>query len=373
MTAGSARAAPVLHFAIPGDLASPTGGYGYDRALMAELRRMGWQVRHLPLPGGFPFPDAAARAATRAALAALPDGALVMVDGLAFGAMADEAAAEARRLRLVALVHHPLADETGLPAESAAALKASERAALCHARAVICTSPTTAERLRHGFGVAPGALGVAPPGTAPAPALRNVRGKGAVRLLSVGSISRRKGHDVLIAALAGLADLDWRLRIVGHVSDAVLRSSLVAQADDAGIADRVALVGPVADVAAEYADADLFVLATRHEGYGMAFAEALSHGLPVVATAAGPVVDVVPEAAGALVPVDDVAALRAALRRLIANPQARAEAAGAAHAAGRALPDWPETAEQVAAILARVAAQAPQPAPHGAPVDGGAA
>lgn len=341
-----------VHVAVPGDLASPTGGYGYDRAVMAALPGCGWAVAHVRLPGGYPFPDAAARAATRAALAALPDGAITLVDGLAFGAMADAAAAEAARLRLVALVHHPLADETGLAPRDAAALLASERAALGHARAVICTSPTTAGRLVAGFGVPPSRLTVAVPGTARV-ARVTPRATGPVRLLAVGSISARKGHDVLIAALAGLADLDWRLRIVGHPADPPLGRALAAQVQAAGLTGRVTLAGPVDDVGAEYRAADLFVLATRHEGYGMAFAEALAHGLPIVATAAGPVADLVPARAGALVPVDDAVALRVALAGLIRDPAARASAADVAWQAGQALPDWPDTAARIASALER--------------------
>lgn len=353
--------ATCVHFAIPGDLASPTGGYGYDRALMAELPRHGWDVAHVALPGGYPFPDAAARAATRRALAGLPDGATVLIDGLAMGAMADEVAAEAARLCLVALVHHPLADETGLEPDVARALAASERAALGHARAVICTSPTTATRLVEGFGVPPARLTVAVPGTARMAPVEP-RPDGPVRLLAVGSISRRKGHDMLISALAGLADLDWRLRVVGYPADAALGRVLAAQVEAAGLADRITLAGAVGDVGAEYRAADVFVLATRHEGYGMAFAEAMAHGLPVVATAAGPVAALVPPEAGAVVPVDDVAALAGALRRLIASPQARAAAARASAVAGQTLPDWPDTAARVAAAL-DLAAGAPAPTP----------
>ena len=345
--------APLVHFAIPGDLASPTGGYGYDRAVMAQLPGQGWHVVHVPLPAGYPFPDAAARATTSAALAALPDGALVMVDGLAFGAMAAEAAAQAARLRLVALVHHPLADETGTSAADAAALTRSETAALGHAHAVICTSQTTADRLVTGFGVPPDRITVAVPGTARV-ARVVPRADGPVRLLSVGSISVRKGHDVLIAALAALADLDWRLRIVGYLANAALGRALAAQIAAAGLTGRITLAGPVADVGAEYRSADLFVLATRHEGYGMAFAEALAHGLPVVATAAGPVAVLVPAQAGALVPVDDVPALRAALHDLITRPEARAHASDAAWQAGQALPDWPDTTARIAQVLTRI-------------------
>jgi len=341
-----------VHFAIPGALDSPTGGYGYDRALIAHLPAQGWEAVHLPLPGGFPLPDRAALAAAEAALAGLPDGALVLADGLAFGAMDAAAAREGGRLCLIALVHHPLADETGLPPPEAARLSATEARALAAARAVICTSHATAERLTRGFGVPPHRLTVAEPGTAPAPP---ARGSGADPLiLSVGSLTPRKGHDLLISALAGLADLRWRARIVGAAPDPTTAAALAAQIAAAGLEGRIALAGPVADIAAEYAAADLFALASRHEGYGMAYAEALAHGLPVVATRVGPVAGFLPPAAGALVPPEDAPALRAALAPLIADPAARRTAAAAARAAGLRLPRWEDTAATVARVLEHV-------------------
>ena len=153
---------------IPGALDTPTGGYGYDRRLMAELGLRGWEVRHVPLAGGWPFPDAAARAGGGARRwRRCRTARWCWSTGWPAGRWPAELGAEAARLRLVALVHHPLGDESGLGEARAAALLAAEAAALGHARAVVCTSAATGRRLAD-FGVEAERITVAPPGTEPA-------------------------------------------------------------------------------------------------------------------------------------------------------------------------------------------------------------
>ena len=347
-----------LSFAVPGDLATLTGGYVYDRRLAAELTRAGWSIDVLGWAPSFPHPTAADRTGAAASLAALPDGSVVLIDGLAFGALPELAEAEAHRLRLVALVHHPLALEPELPVEERARLKQSEQRALAAALGVIATSETTAEMLIEDYGVAPDRLAVAKPGTDPAPfAHGSSPGAQGPHILSVGTLTPRKGYDLLIEALARISDLSWTCSIVGSLTrspetTSALRASIAANR----LGERIRLLGETADLGALYDSADLFALASRHEGYGMVFAEALQRGLPVIGTMAGAIPEVVPPAAGLLVPPDDARSLADALRQVVADGATRRRLAAGARAAAEPLPRWPETAAKVAGLLRTVAA-----------------
>lgn len=342
-----------LVFAYPGDLSLKTGGYGYDRKIIGELNALGWRVELLPLGDGFPMPDETTLESAEHALSALSDGTLVVIDGLAFGILDRWAREHRERLRIVALVHHPLALETGLSNEEQRDFREREKSALAAARHVIVTSPMTARELAENYCVEPSRITVALPGTekATASAVNNT----VPHILAVGTLSRRKGHDVLLSALKSLEELSWQATIVGsRTLDPVTSEAVFRQVEALELGDRVTLVGEVEDTAAYFASADIFALASRYEGYGMVFAEALSHGLPIVACHAGAVPDVVPDDAGILVPVDDVTAFGTALRRLLQDPAERLARAEASRRAAALLPDWAETARIISSALDEV-------------------
>ncbi|MET0169648.1 MAG: glycosyltransferase family 4 protein, partial [Aliihoeflea sp.] len=300
-------------------------------------------------PGNYPNTDAKTLAAADSAFAAIADGALTLVDGLAYARLPQIMQRESGRLHLAALVHHPLADEGNLPEATARAFETDEAAALEHAQAVICTSETTGRRLTPHYAVSENKLHVAPPGTLRKSQLTHEHQTNA--LLCVASIVQRKGHDVLIEALAQVRDLDWSARFVGPSRDDAWRARLDQQIASHGLADRIVFTGPLAELDTEYAQAGIFVLATRHEGYGMAYAEALAAGLPIVGCAVGAVPEVVPPDAGALVPADDPAAFAAALRALLTNSDIYDAAAAGAQAAAETLPRWDESVAIIARAL----------------------
>lgn len=345
--------ANLAHFAIPGDINALTGGYGYDRRLRAELEALGFAINHLRLSGTYPMPDTAAIADTEAQFAALPDGAIVLVDGLAYGAMDAIAERHGERLRLVALCHHPLALETGLAQDDADRLQHSEQRALNVATAILATSTMTATILTRHFSVDRSKIVVAPPGTDKRPFAACTATP--PLLLTVATLIPRKAHDVLIAALARIAHLPWAARFAGNLDSNPGWTAHLQQLTAAhGLEQRIHFSGTRADLSDEYAQASLFVLPSLFEGYGMVFAEALACGLPIVAARAGAVPEVVPKTAGMLVPPGDVDALAAVLGTLLRQPAARARLQRGARRAANRLPAWADTARIVADLITTV-------------------
>ena len=347
-----------LAFCIPGDLGLPTGGYRYDRELLARLARQGVSARRHALPAGYPRPSAADLATTAAVFAAIPGSDVLLVDGLALGAMPPSLIAGLRQPK-VALVHHPLGLEAGLPRERAEALLANEKAVLALTDGVIVTSPATKRFLLSEFGLDPQAVAVAEPGVDRAP--RAMALGAPLRLLAVGAVSDRKAYPLLVEALAALDDLDWRLTIVGSLALAPTAVSTLRQAiAEKNLSDRIALAGAVPDAALEslYAGSDLVVAASLYEGYGMALAEALARGLPIVASSGGAAGETLPEAAAFKVPPGDSAALASALRQVMTDHALRRRMADAAWEAAARLSTWDDTAADVAAALRAFAARA---------------
>ncbi|MFC4457950.1 glycosyltransferase family 4 protein [Pseudonocardia nematodicida] len=331
---------------VPGDVddpASPSGGNHYDRRVRDELAALGRAVEWTPLPGAWPRPEPAGVDALDRALAGTPDGTTVLADGLVVCALPEPVVPHAERLDLVVLLHLPLADETGADP----ALDDAERAVLHAARAVVATSTWTVSVLTGRHGIAPERVALAVPGTDPAPAAPGTGGAGG--LLSVGSLTPRKGHDVLVAALAELTDLDWTATIVGPGGRAPEHADAVRTA--AG--ERVRFTGARhgAELEAEYAAADLLVLPSRAEPYGMVVTEALARGIPVLASDVGGVRSALGDAAvdELLVPPGDDDALAGALRRSGGDPALRARARDRARTATP--PGWDVTARTLDEVL----------------------
>jgi glycosyltransferase involved in cell wall biosynthesis len=341
----------VVHVVLPGDIddpASPSGGNRYDRRLCAGLTTTR-DVYEIAVAGNWPHPSPAARRALAAALAGLPDRAVVLLDGLVAGAVPQIVEDQSGRLRLIVLVHLPLGDETGLAPAVAATLTAAERRTLHAAAGVIATSDGSARRLTLLYDLPSAKVRAALPGVDPAPPASPSRDGG--RLLCVAAVTPRKGQDVLAEALARCTDLTWTCICVGALDRAPAFVSGVQNGLISFVGTRT---GAALDAA--YADADLFVLPSRAETYGMVVTEALARGLPVLATA----VDGVPEALGTapdgslpglLVPPDDPEALAAAIRRWLTDPGWRGDLRTAAANRRETLDGWDETVRRVSEVL----------------------
>ncbi|NJN46402.1 MAG: glycosyltransferase family 4 protein, partial [Candidatus Competibacteraceae bacterium] len=336
-----------------------TGGYLYDKQIISGLPALGWTITLHALGAGFPRPDVAELAEAKNVLGGIADHSLVVVDGLALGGMPELINEHADRLRIVGLIHHPLAEETGLKARERMQLYHSECAALASVARVIVTSPTTARTLQQEYAVTANRIGVVLPGTDPVPQARGSDSR-SLSLLCVASFTPRKGHAILLDALAQLQDRSWRLVCIGSLDrDLATVNSVYQQLDDLNLRDRVELIGELepAQLAEYYQRADLFVLPSYLEGYGMALAEALASGLPIVSTTGGAIPETVPADAGLMVQPGDSKALRDVLERLMDDDELRQHLAQGARNAGLALPSWETACAQFVRELEKTAAE----------------
>jgi len=351
-----------VHVVVPegiDDPARPSGGNAYDRAVCRELAVLGWTVHQHPIADAWPQLGAAGHAALARAVPQIPDGAVVLLDGLIASAAPDALVPEARRLRQVVLVHMPLGHRP--PNGDAGAARAREREVLAAAAAVVTTSAWTRRRLEELYALRADRVHVAEPGVdaaglAPGSAAGDA-------LLCVAAVTPDKGHDVLLDALATATDLSWRCECVGSLDrDPAFADSVRRRAREAGLGDRVQFPGPRTGPGLDraYAAADLVVLASHAETYGMVVTEALARGVPVLAAEVGGVTEALGHGKdgtrpGLLVPPGDPAALGAALRTWLGDAHLRARLRRAARERRASLRGWPATASDLAGVLAGAA------------------
>jgi len=345
-----------LTFVVPGSLETRTGGYAYDRKIIEGLRKCGWLVEVIELGGRFPNPDNKTLANAQERFAAIADGALVIVDGLACGVLPKIAAKEHSRLKLVGLVHHPLADETGLGKAQREKLTRSETQALGFAHHIIATSHFTYRRLVE-LGVGAEKISVVEPGVDAAPLSRGREGatqETPMRMLCPASYIARKGHADLLRALSGPTDLRWNLICVGNTSLEVgLYDEICALRDALGLGAQVDLRDEVKDSELDelYCTTDLIVLASHYEGFGMVVTEALARGLPVITTNGGALADTLPDGAGLASTPGDVDAFQKNLRQVLADETIYARLSERARNAREALQTWDEASRAFADAL----------------------
>lgn len=347
-----------VHLVVPGtvhDGAHPSGGNVYDVRLAEGLERLGWSVRWHLVPGAWPHPGAPSLRRLGDTMAAVPDSAVAVVDGLVASCAPEVLVPSATRLPLVVLVHMPLGG--GVDGEAPASGRA-EGEALAAARVVVTTSRWSRRLLLDLYGLDARAVVVAEPGTDPAPAA--VGSACGDRLLCVAAVTPTKGHDLLLSALEEVVDLPWQLTCAGALDlDVGHVAAVRAQAGRPGLAGRVRFAGPVRGAALDrlYAASDLLLVASRSETYGLVVTEALARGVPVVATSVGGIpealgVDGEGSLPGILVPPGDRSALAGAVREWLASPVLRSALRSAASGRRATLAPWTRTASLVVEALA---------------------
>jgi glycosyltransferase involved in cell wall biosynthesis len=348
-----------VHAVVPGgidDPAQPSGGNAYDRHVCRGLTSSGWSVHQHDVPGRWPRPDVAARAALAAVVERIPDDAVVLLDGLVASTSPEVLVPHASRLRLVVLVHMPLGDRPG--PDGAGDARMRESAVLSAAAAVVTTSAWSRRRLLELYPLPADRVHVAEPAVDLADLATGTATGGA--LLCVAAVIPGKGHDVLLEALASATDLPWRCVCVGSLDrDPAFVEDLRRRSIEGGLGKRVCFAGPRtgADLDRSYAAADLMVLASRAETYGMVVTEALARGVPVVATEVGGLSEALGHGAGGtrpglLVPPDDPGALGAALRAWLGDAGLRTRLRRAARERRESLSRWSTTTSVLAGVLA---------------------
>jgi glycosyltransferase involved in cell wall biosynthesis len=349
----------VVHAVVPegiDDPARPSGGNVYDRRVLDDLGALGWTVREHPVAGRWPDAGPEEESRVRALLSGLDAGSVVLLDGLVASAVPAIVSSCSDRLRVVVLVHLPLGVES--PDR-----RTPEASMLAGSAAVLCTSEWCRGWLLEEYDLPADLVTAATPGT---DRVTLVPGTPAGReLLCVGAVAPVKGQDVLVDALATVADMAWHCVCAGSVEvDAAFVSDVRDRVAAAGLGDRVEFLGALGRPAVEaaYAAADVLLVPSRAETYGIVVVEALAHGLPVIAAAVGGVPEALgraPDGAipGILAPPGDPSAFGDALRVWLTDAEARTAARHAAAARRATLAPWAATSAAVAGVLAKVGAR----------------
>ena len=332
----------------------PSGGNIYDRRVCAGLAEAGWEVLVATVAAAWPVPGPGARADLARIVSAIPDGETVLIDGLIASPAAAQLLPHTGRIRMTVLLHMPLA--TALDTHHDASAECSERAVLHAAAGVVVTSEWTRRQVLTRYAIPACRVHVARPGVdrAAAPA-RPVRG----HLICVGVLGHHKGQDLLVEALAELADRNWHCVLAGSPDrDPDFVEQLRTRISRLGYDHRIRLSGVLVGAALSraYATADLLVAPSRSETYGMTVTEALAYGLPVVAAAVGGLPEALGFTAdgtrpGQLIPPGDPAALAAALADWLGDEHHRHRLRAAARQRRSTLQGWEQTTHDIANAL----------------------
>jgi glycosyltransferase involved in cell wall biosynthesis len=356
-----------VHVVVPGgfdDPGQPSGGNIYDRRVCAGLAEAGWEVLVATVAGPWPGPGSGARADLARIVSAIPDGETVLIDGLIASPAATQLLPHTGRVRMTVLLHMPLA--TAVDTHHDASAERSEQAVLHAAAGVVVTSEWTRRQVLTRYAIPACRVHVARPGVdRVAASARPVRGQ----LICVGVLGHHKGQDLLVEALAELADRNWHCVLAGSLDrDPDFVEQLQTRISRLGYDHRVRLSGVLTGVALShaYATADLLVAPSRSETYGMTVAEALAYGLPVIAAAVGGLPEALGSTAdgtrpGQLIPPGDPAALAAALADWLGDERHRHRLRTAAQQRRSTLRGWEQTTQEIANAL--TAHGRSQPAP----------
>ncbi|WP_459697673.1 glycosyltransferase family 4 protein [Acidisoma sp. C75] len=345
----------MIRWIVPGNFPATTGAMVFGRRLAAVLGRAGEAVRFDQLGGQHPMPDAAARAEAARLIAEMEADATIprmplVIDGFCFYAFAGLGGKLSRAL---IMLHHAMSAEPQLPEGERRLFETTERDLLPHVRQIAVPSEAGKRYLVETIGINPAKITVLTPGVPRA--ARSVGSGGAgCHLLAVASLIPRKGYETVLRALERLPDLDWSLTICGDATvDPGHAGYLMQLSTDLGIGHRLRFLGPQSDAEMEalWQSADVFVSGSIYEGYGMAVAEAVRHGLPLAITRGAAAPEVIPELGSAIVEPGDAVQLSKALRRLIFDPAVRQALSEASWQAGQALPDWGDQAALFRALV----------------------